>query len=155
MAFDTLGRKDLRIDAFPVVPHPQSEFMAVVADLDLDQSGLRVTKSIPQRFRRNLVDLVAKDRCRSRGCPSTATRNAGDWPALASVASPSPKVLIATGRSVPSTADARKPCTASRPSVMAFAACSIAVSSLAFASAGRPGSRYDAVWNRSNRPWKL
>ena len=62
MAFDTLGRKDLRIDAFPVVPHPQSEFVVVVADLDLDQCGLRVMKRIPQRFRRNLVDFVAQDR---------------------------------------------------------------------------------------------
>ena len=62
MAFDTLGRKDLRIDAFPVVPHPQPEFVVVVADLDLDQPGLRVMERIPQRFRRNLVDFVAQDR---------------------------------------------------------------------------------------------
>ena len=62
MSFDSLGGENLSIDAFSVVPHPQSEFIVVVADLDLDQSGLRVTKSIPQRFRRNLVDLVTKDR---------------------------------------------------------------------------------------------
>ena len=83
MAFDTLGRKNRRIDAFPVVPHPQSEFIVVVADLDLDQSGLRVTKSIPQRFRRNLVDLVTKDRVqvprlsfdRRRGMPEAGWRS--------------------------------------------------------------------------------
>ena len=87
MAFDTLGGKDLRIDAFAVVPHPQSEFIVVVTDLDLDQPGLRVTKSIPQRFRRNLVDLVTEDRvqvprlsfdadaeCRRRGRRSRRSR---------------------------------------------------------------------------------
>jgi hypothetical protein len=50
------------IDALSVVSHPQSEVIAVVTDLDLDPPGLRVTKNIPQRFRRNLVDLVTKDR---------------------------------------------------------------------------------------------
>ena len=50
------------IDTLSVVPHPQSEFIAVVTDLDLDPSGLRVTESIPQRFPRNLVDLVTKNR---------------------------------------------------------------------------------------------
>ena len=62
---------------------------------------------------------------------------------------------MATARSSRSTADARKPCTASRPSVIAFAACSIAVSSFSLASDGRSGSRYEAVWNRSSNPWKL
>ena len=56
------GGEHRLIDALAVVSHPQSEVIAVVADLDLDPSGLRVPKSIPQRFRRNLVDLVTKDR---------------------------------------------------------------------------------------------
>ena len=62
MSLDTLIRKHRRIDALPIVPHPQSEFIVVVTDLDLDPPGLRVPKSIPQGFRRNLVDLVTKDR---------------------------------------------------------------------------------------------
>ena len=61
MSLDSLGGEHRLIDAFSIVPHPQSEFILVVANLDLDQSGLRVTKGIPQRFRRDLVDLVTKD----------------------------------------------------------------------------------------------
>ena len=62
VSLDSLGGEHRLIDALSVVPHPQSEFIAVVTDLDLDPSGLRVPKGIPQRFRRNLVDLVTKDR---------------------------------------------------------------------------------------------
>ena len=62
MSLDTLGGEDCLIDPLAVVSHPQSEVIAVVTDLDLHPHGLRVTKSIPQRFRRNLVDLVTKDR---------------------------------------------------------------------------------------------
>ena len=62
---------------------------------------------------------------------------------------------MATARSFRSKVDARRPCTASRPSVIARAACAIAPSSFSFASAGRSGSRYETVWNRSSSPWKL
>ena len=127
----------------------------VVADLDLDQSGLRVTKGIPQRFRRNLVDLVTKDRVQvprlSFDPDAECRRRVGARVGRELVA----QVLIATARSLRSTVDARKPCTASRPSVIALAAWAIAPSSFSFASAGRSGRRYDAVWKRSNRPWKL
>ena len=50
------------IDALAVVTHAQSEFLVVVADLDLDPPGLRVPEGIPQGFRGNLVDLVTNDR---------------------------------------------------------------------------------------------
>ena len=48
MSLDTLGRENRLIDAFAIVPHPQSELIAVVPDLDLDLPGLRV----PEGFRR-------------------------------------------------------------------------------------------------------
>ena len=132
VSFDTLGREHRRIDALAVVPHPQSEFIVVVADLDLDPPGLRVPKRIPQRFRRNLVDLVTNDRVQVPRLSLDRDTECRRRLALASVASSSPKVLIATARSLRSTADARRPCTASRPSVIAFAACSIAPSSCLF-----------------------
>ena len=62
---------------------------------------------------------------------------------------------MASARSLRSTVEARSPCTASRPSVIAPAACSIALSSFSFASIGRPGSSTETVWNRSSNPWKL
>ena len=98
------------------------------------RSGSRPRPARPARDETHSAALPPQS-CRSRREGSgagpaavlrRATRNAGGGSALASVASSSPKVLIATARSLRSTADARKPCTASRPSVMAFAACSIA-----------------------------
>ena len=62
MSLDTLGRENRLIDAFAVVPHPQSELIAVVMDLDLDLPGLRVRKGVSQGFRRNFVDLVTNNR---------------------------------------------------------------------------------------------
>ena len=125
VSLETLAGEHRRIDALSIVTHAQSELLVVVADLDLDPPGLRMPEGVPKCFRSNLVDLVTNDRVqisrlalrRRRGM-----REAGR--ALASVASSSPRVLIATARSLRSTVDARKPCTASRPSVIAFAACS-------------------------------
>ena len=141
VSLDTLGRENRLIDASSVVPHPQSEFIVVVTDFDLDPSGLRVPEGVPQRFRSNLVDLVTKNRVQisrlALDSDGEGRRRVGARIRREFV----PKVLIATARSLPSTVDARNPCTASRPSVIAFAACSIAPSSFSFASAGRSGSR--------------
>ena len=48
---------------------------------------------------------------------------------------------MASARSLRSTVESRSPCTASRPSVIAPAACSIALSSFSFASIGRSGKQ--------------
>ena len=81
VSLDSLGGEHRLIDAFAVVPHPQSEFIAVVTDLDLDPPGLRVPEGIPQGFRRNLVDLVTKDRVQisrvSLDCDTECGRRVG------------------------------------------------------------------------------
>jgi hypothetical protein len=152
---NTLPCEHLRTYSLPIVTHAESELLVVVADVDLDPPGMRVAEGIPKCFRSNLVDIVTKDRVQiSRLALDRDTECGGGW-ALVAVTSSSPSVLIATARSLRSTVDDRKPCTASRPSVIAFAARSIALSSFSFASAGRFDSRYEAVWNRSSRPWKL
>ena len=124
----------------PIVTHAHAELLVVVADVDFDPPGVRMPEGIPKGFGRNLVNLVTNDRGQIARLALDRHTEAGGWRALASFASSSPRVLIATARSLRSAVDARKPCTASRPSVIAFAACSIAMSSLFFASAGRSGS---------------
>ena len=138
MSFDSVACEHGRIDPPAVITHAQAELLVVVADLDLDPPGVRVPEGIPKRFRGNPVDLVANNRAADLApAPRPRHAKAGQAWALASVASSSPRVRIATARSLRSTVAARKPCTASRPSVIAFAAWSIATSSFSLASAGR------------------
>ena len=69
MSLTALARENRWINSFSVVPHPQSEIIALVTDLDLDPPGLRVPKGIPQGFSGNLVDLITKDRVQISGVP--------------------------------------------------------------------------------------
>ena len=62
MSLTSLGCEHLRIDPLTIVTHAQAELLGVVADLDLDPSGMRVPEGIPKCFRSNLVDLVTKNR---------------------------------------------------------------------------------------------
>ena len=62
MALQTLVCKHLRIDALAIVAHAQSELLVVVTNLDLDLPGLRMPEGIAKGLRRNLVDLVTKNR---------------------------------------------------------------------------------------------
>ena len=83
MSLETLVGEHRRIDPLAIVAHAQAELLVVVADVDLDPSGLRVPERISQRFRRNLVDLVTKDRVqvprlsldRRRGMPAAGWRS--------------------------------------------------------------------------------
>ena len=62
MSLTPLVCEHLRIDPLTIVTHAQAELLGVVADLDLDPSGMRVPEGIAKRFRSNLVDLVTKNR---------------------------------------------------------------------------------------------
>ena len=62
MSLQTLVGEHRRIDPLAIVAHAQAELFVVVADLDLDPSGMRVPEGIPKGFRSNLVDLVTDDR---------------------------------------------------------------------------------------------
>ncbi len=69
-----------------------------------------------------------------------------------SAASSSANVRIDSAISSVSVTEARKPCTASRPSVIAAAACSIVLASVCFASLARCGKSSSTAWNLSSTP---
>ena len=123
VSLQPLVGEHLRIDPLAIVAHAQSELLVVVADLDLDSPGLRMPEGVAQGFRRDLVDLVADDRMQ---IPRLALDGDAEFGRLSArsreLASSSPRVLIAIARSLRSSVEARNPCTASRPSVIAFAA---------------------------------
>ena len=62
VSLTALAGENCWINAFSIVPHPQSELLIVIADFDFDLLCLGVAKRVPQRFGGNLVDLVSKDR---------------------------------------------------------------------------------------------
>ena len=62
VSLQTLGGEHRWIDPLAVVAHTQSEVLVVIADVDLNTSGTRVPERVAKGFRRNLVDLVTKDR---------------------------------------------------------------------------------------------
>ena len=61
MSLTALAGENRWINAFSIVPHPQSELLIVITDFNLDLPCLSVPKSVPQRLGSNLVDLVTKD----------------------------------------------------------------------------------------------
>ena len=61
MSLTALAGENRWINAFSIVPHPQSELLIVIADFNLDLPCLGVAKGIPQRFGSNFVDLVSED----------------------------------------------------------------------------------------------
>ena len=153
MPFPSLRAQHLRVDPLAVVAHPHPKLPLVVAKLDFDLLGSGMTERIAQCLAGDAEDLVAHDRMqRPRRTlhldPQTAS-------AEFSAASSSPSARIESARSFISVAEVRSPCTASRPSVIASAAWSMALARTRFDSAGRSGRRLNAVWNRSSSPWKL
>ena len=62
VSLETLIREHRRIDPLPIVTYTHAELLVVVADLDLDPSGMRVPEGIPKCFGSNLEDLVTDDR---------------------------------------------------------------------------------------------
>src|SRR6185295_7627568 len=60
--FCTSGAQVLWVDALPIVSNAQANLACSIRDLRLDVNGLCVTERIAQRFARNAVDIVAKDR---------------------------------------------------------------------------------------------
>ena len=127
VSLDALAGEHRRIDPLAVVTDPQAEFLVVVPDVGLDHAppargGTRSAAPPPRPCRSRHE--------RSGAGPAPAPRRPpGTWAVgrrSRRLASSSPKALMATARSSRSTADVRRPCTASRPSVIAFAACSIA-----------------------------
>ena len=61
MSLTALAGENCWINAFPIVPHPESELVSVITDFSLDLPCLRVTERVPQRFGSNFVDLVSED----------------------------------------------------------------------------------------------
>jgi hypothetical protein len=62
VALDFLACEHRRVDSPAIVSHPQSEFLSVVADLNLDSTGMCVPVRITERLGRDLIDLVTCDR---------------------------------------------------------------------------------------------
>ena len=93
-------------------------------------------------------------RARSDAAPAAcpAPRCCSDASSRFSLASSSASARRESARSFVSVAEVRNPCTASRPSVIASAAWSMALARTCFDSAGRSGRRLNAVWNRSSSP---
>jgi hypothetical protein len=118
-----------------------------LADVDLDPSGMRVPEGIPQGFRRNLVVLVTKNRMElSRlafdgnvECRSDAAAVGREF--CTQRADCQSEIVL-------SVVEDRNPCTASRPSVIAAAACAMAVSSRCFATDDLSSNQCDTVWKR-------
>src|SRR6476620_11921397 len=62
MALGFVACEHRRVDPPAIVAHPQLELLFVVANLDLDSTGMCVPVRIPEGLRRNLIDLVTCDR---------------------------------------------------------------------------------------------
>ena len=113
---------------------------------------MRVPEGIPKGFRRNLVDLVTNDRVQisrlTLDCDAECGRLVGARVGRELVAKrPDSGREIITFDGRRSQALDRVPAFGDRLRRLL-----IAPSSFSFASAGRSGSRYDTVWNRSRRP---
>jgi len=59
--FTALAREDCRINAPAIVPHTQSELLAVIADFNLNLVCVSVPKCVPQRFASDPVNLITND----------------------------------------------------------------------------------------------
>ncbi len=114
--------------------------MIVIPDFNLDLPRLGMVKSVPERLSGNPVDFVAQNgmeiaRLTFHGDAKCRSCVVG-WISGQFLTSE----FTARARSFVSTVEARNPCTASRPSVIALAARSMLLSSCSFASTGRSGS---------------
>ena len=99
MTLPALNRENRRINALSVIPHPQPEALIVITDFDLDLLCVCMKKGIPERFGSNFIHFVAKD---GMQISRLALNGYTECRAVAveSAASSSPRVLIASARSL-------------------------------------------------------
>jgi hypothetical protein len=68
MSFAAFLTEHIRIDTDSVIPQPDAKLPRIVPDFNFDSPRLRVVERVAQRFTRNPVDLVPRDRMQvSRG----------------------------------------------------------------------------------------
>jgi len=137
MASNLLSRHRLGADTLPVVLDRQAELSRLVVNRDDDARCLRVLDGVPQRLAGDPKRFVSYERIQIARRAIDVDGDLGGPTTVGSLVSSAPIAAMPFARSLTVVADARSPCTALRPSVMAASAWSSARCSRSRASSGR------------------